>query len=217
MNLALARAAEKGVRSGPFEQSKGYCLRACRQWAESVPGIGTRYDSLFRGGGEEREATARLAGLRFVKANLGMPRNSLIANGGLQPGDMVVKLDVATNRWGDFSGHIGVMCEDLKRIAENSSTSKGRVRGALGFRTLAEFGSYDVVIRLPDPDAVPKMTKPSVVVSRFDGDGWVDKRIESVLVEDANYLPVQDLLTAAGVRYVVSEWGDGTPNVRIVG
>jgi hypothetical protein len=68
---------------------------------------------------------------------------------------MPVKTEVARNRWGDFSGHIGVVCLDLKRLAENSSTSKGRVRGALGFRTRAQWGDFDIVIRLPDPNAQP--------------------------------------------------------------
>ncbi|HEX8832843.1 MAG TPA: hypothetical protein VF719_01520, partial [Abditibacteriaceae bacterium] len=130
MNKTLAKIAEQGVYTGPFETMPGYCLRKCRQAVEQVPGIGTKYDRLFRGNGTKRDATATRAARRFLAAGLAFRRSELAKRGGLQPGDMPVKTEVARNRWGDFSGHIGVVCSDVKRIAENSSTSIGRVRGA---------------------------------------------------------------------------------------
>lgn len=161
MNKSIATHAENAVYKGNFETDKGFCMRFMRQNDESVEG--TKYEALWRGDGSERDATAARAGHRFLKAGLGFLASDLGAHGGLQPGDMPVKTQVAPNRWGDFSGHIGALCMDMKRIAENSSTSIGRVRGALGFRTLAQWGAFNIVIRLPDPSAIIVAPAPVVV------------------------------------------------------
>ena len=166
MNKSIATRAENGVYKGSFETDKGYCMRYMRQIDEAVEG--TKHDEIWRGDGSARDATAARAGHRFLAAGLGFLAKDLAAHGGLQPGDMPVKTKVAPNRWGDFSGHIGAVCMDVKRIAENSSTSIGRVRGALGFRTLAQWGAFDIVIRLPDPAdkiAVPIPIATPVVTS----------------------------------------------------
>lgn len=216
MNKSLARAAEAAINSGSFERKKGFCLRACRQFAEAVPGIGAKYDRLFRGDGAERDATASRAGKRFLKAGLGFLAKDVAKNGGLQPGDMLVKTDVAANRWGDFSGHIGVLCMDGERVAENSSTAKGRVRGALGFRTLAQYGSFDIVVRLPDPAAGVAAVAPAAPVNSLKDStiiivrGGAGRRVERE--------QIQKILVAAGVKVEkVAVWGDGTPAVFVEG
>lgn len=48
---------------------------------------------------------------------------------------------------GVYVGHVPGLGDDL--VAENSSTSIGRVSGAKGYRTLEQFGHYDLLGRLP--------------------------------------------------------------------
>lgn len=223
MNIALARAAERGVHKGRFELTKGYCLRFCREADETIDG--NKYDLLFRGTGRtqnerERNATATRAGHRFVAAGLGFLRKDLAKHGGLQAGDMLVKTDVAPNRWGDFSGHIGTLCEDLKRLAENSSTRIGRVRGALGFRTLEQFGDYDIVIRIPDSSAA-KIKVATVAVAEADSLMIVTRNVGAIrLITDEqngkSRAVVRETLAAAGLRIVKEgEWGDGTHTLYV--
>lgn len=149
MNKELAQAVEHGIDAGTFEHGKGFCLRAMRQGGEVL--YGSKYDRLFRGDGTQRDATAARAGVRFLKAGLGFYAHDAAEHGGLQAGDLLVKTNVAKNRWGDYSGHIGCLMMDLKRVGENSSTPVGRVHGALGYRTLPQFKAFDIVVRLPSP------------------------------------------------------------------
>lgn len=60
----------------------------------------------------------------------------------LQPGDLIYKLYAPY-------GHAAVVV-DADRIAENASTSIGRVNGALGYRTFEQWGTPDVIWRIPD-------------------------------------------------------------------
>jgi hypothetical protein len=230
MNLSLARTAASGVRSGNFETRTGFCLRACRQWAETV--YGTRYDRLFRGDGSERDATAARASYRFLASGLAFPAFELEAHGGLQAGDMPVKTKVAPNRFGEDSGHIGVVCED-GRIAENSSTSIGRVRSALGYRSRVQFGAFQLVVRLPDPrqprvtqSVIEAVTGPvlgptgaepknsdirsadikaadspeALILVRRRDDQWVGERIPTEKKGGHNWAEVRKVLAAAGVE-----------------
>lgn len=211
MNKSLALSMEGGIKAGTFERGKGFCLRACRQAYEKVGG--TKYDALFRGNGTERDATAARAGHRFLAQGLAFPASELKARGGLQPGDMPVKTQVARNRWGDFSGHIGVVCMDL-RIGENSSTSIGRVKGALGFRTQDQFGEFDIVIRLPDPKpevepvADPQPQQTSIILVTRDG----AKRLPTLRPDGQNWAQVRATLAALGLEIErEGEWSDGSP------
>lgn len=61
----------------------------------------------------------------------------------LLPGDLLIK----GAHEGAPDGHIGIYVGN-SNVAENSSTKIGRVSGAKGFRTLAQFGHYDGVVRV---------------------------------------------------------------------
>ena len=68
------------------------------------------------------------------------------------PGDLLYK----THGSGGF-GHVGICVGRLYLdtgdssiyVAENASTTIGRVSGAKGYRSLIQFGLFDVVVRLP--------------------------------------------------------------------
>ena len=122
---AIAEQAVRAVTDPRFEARPGWCQRWVRQVVEAV--AGQRYAAMMQG-------TARDSGLAAQRLGwtvMGPP----------QPGDLLYKLDRP-------SGHVGIMVAG-GRVAENSSTTRGRARGAVGYRTLAEFGRYDLIVRLP--------------------------------------------------------------------
>ena len=131
VNEELAAAAIKSVTDPAFESRKGFCSRFVREVVASV--YGDRYQDLF---GPWALATAG----DFEQAGLAVE-----ATPGPDPGDTLFK----TSGAGPF-GHLGIFVGD-KGIAENSSTSVGRVQGAKGYRSLSEFGPFQEVGRLPAP------------------------------------------------------------------
>ena len=110
MNEELAAAAIKAVTDPAFESRKDFCSRFVRQVVASV--YGDRYRDLF---GASALATAD----GFSQAGL-----SVEASPNPDPGDILFK----TSGAGPF-GHVGIFVGD-KGVAENSSTSIGRVQGA---------------------------------------------------------------------------------------
>jgi hypothetical protein len=137
MNSELAQAAIDGITDTRTERAPGYCSRWVRQVVEKLyPGI---YDGLFAGSANE-------TGLNFEHAGYGQPA----ANAGtIQIGDILVK------EFAPF-GHIGIYVGE-QGVAENSSTRIGRVLGAKGYRTLAQWGRPAIVVRLPQA----KPTQPA--------------------------------------------------------
>lgn len=207
-NKTLAGAMRNGIDSGKFEKAKGYCQRANRQAIQLV--YNSKYNSLMKG-------NARDTGFAMMSAGLAFKATELKERGGLQVGDILFKT------YQPF-GHVEIYLGD-NQTGGNSSTTVGRVNGALGYRTLAQFGTVDIIGRLPDPNEQqevarkPQITttaeESTVVVSVWDGAKWNDKRLPSLLKGNSNYLPVQELLRHAKVSFSLSEWGDGTPNIRI--
>lgn len=201
MNKSLASAAENGVHRGNFEQQKGFCGRFGRQATEVV--YGEKYDEEWRGDGTNREATAAKAAHRFLAHGLGFLYADRAAHGGLQPGDIGFKTQVAPNRWGDFSGHVGILCMDLKRWSENSSTGIGRVRGALGFRTLAQWGTPDIIVRLPDPAAKIVAATPVVIAPA----------IPLIIDWNGNLFTMESLIERSG--HIVEKVTEDLPRARV--
>ena len=129
VNEKLAAAAIKAVTDPAFESRKGFCSRFAREVVASV--YGDLYADLF---GPSALATAG----DFAQAGLAVE-----ATPKPDPGDILFKTAGA----GPF-GHVGIFTGD-KGVAENSSTSIGRVQGAKGYRLLAQFGPFQEVGRLP--------------------------------------------------------------------
>lgn len=123
----IAAQAVRAVSDPRFEARPGWCQRWARQVVEAV--AGGRFAAMMQGTARDSGLAAR----RLGWAVAGPPR----------PGDLLYKLGAA----GGY-GHVGIVVED-GRVAENSSTAVGRVRGAVGYRTLAAYGRYDVIVRLP--------------------------------------------------------------------
>ena len=129
MNKELASGAIKAVTDPAFESRKGFCSRLVREVVASA--YGDRYQDLF---GPSALATAG----DFEQAGL-----TVDATPNPDPGDILFK----TSGAGPF-GHVGIFTGD-KGVAENSSTSIGRVQGAKGYRSLAQFGPFQSIGRLP--------------------------------------------------------------------
>lgn len=123
---ATAQAAIAAVTDPAFEAEAGYCQRFVRQVVQSV--AGDRYDRLWA---DSAKATAQ----RCVDAGLAV-------EGDPADGDLLYR---TTGSGGH--GHVGIYVGD-GRVAENSSTKIGRVQGAKGYRSLKQFGPYDVLARL---------------------------------------------------------------------
>jgi len=127
--MKLAQNAALAVRVGHYETRRGYCSRFARQVTSYT--FGDRFNHLFGGNAAETAHRFNEAGCCWKAGEIE-----------LQPGDFLFK-----NKAGP-PGHVGIVTDTLL-VAENSSTKIGRVRGALGFRSLEQFGHFNYVGRLP--------------------------------------------------------------------
>lgn len=113
---------------------------------ETRPG-GAKYAYLFG-------SSARISADNFLRSPWGWHWPADKAKiGGIRAGDILFK------RFGSGGyGHVGIYAGNML-VAENSSTHVGRIQGAKGYRSLAQFnrdGGVDVIGRLPDPTAAEK-------------------------------------------------------------
>lgn len=129
VNEALEEAAVKAVTADGFETLPHYCQRWTRQVVETV--YGKRFEDVIH------KANAISAGLALRSAGYSIP----LQNGSV-PGDLLFKLH---GSGGD--GHVGIRVLGNK-VAENSSVHWDG-HDARGFRSLKEFGHFDLIIRLP--------------------------------------------------------------------
>jgi hypothetical protein len=130
-NAILARAAVTAVTNPNIETRSGMCSRFCRQVVQ--PLYGQEIDRLF---GASAIETARNFQHRGHTLD---PRSNTP-----RPGDLLFKTQA-----GRF-GHVGIYV-GARGVAENASTARGRVQGAKGYRTLEEYGKYNLIGRLPSP------------------------------------------------------------------
>ncbi len=146
-NQALARAATNGVTDRRFETEPTYCGRFVNQCVEmAYHGTPSRNAATYRSGpytrffGGYKRPTATTTGRNFQRDGCYVVR---VTGGRFEPGDILFKMH---GSGGD--GHVGIYVGG-GRVAENSSTPRGRVQGAKGYRSLAEYGHVDLVVRLP--------------------------------------------------------------------
>ena len=130
-NATLAATATSAITNPAFERRGGYCQRFVRQVVQRAHG--SRYDR-FHKSTAEASRKAWIAGGYAVN-----PKNGSVI------GDILYK--AATREVPE--GHVGIRVAG-NRVAENSTTSLGRVQGAKGFRTLEEFGAVKTIVRLRD-------------------------------------------------------------------
>ncbi|HEX8833979.1 MAG TPA: hypothetical protein VF719_07245 [Abditibacteriaceae bacterium] len=133
-SASLQSQARVALTDKRFETEKGLCSRFVRQ--VTVAEHKQKYRALF---GASAIVTTDL----FLRAGKAWPASRMLEHGGILPGDILFK----RNTSGKF-GHVGIYLGD-GLVAENSSTSTGRVQGAKGIRTLAQYGRFDYIGRLP--------------------------------------------------------------------
>jgi cell wall-associated NlpC family hydrolase len=126
----IAAAARAGITDPKFERAGGYCSRFVKQVV--VGALGWRLKKYFGGSASESYQLWRDAG--FTLPGSTRP---------LKPGDVLFK--PSAGRY----GHVGIYCDEA-HVAENSTTATGRVQGAKGYRTVAQFGTFQFIGRLPD-------------------------------------------------------------------
>ena len=153
----LARQALKALRSAAFTAESGRCEQFAREVFESLyPNAGAITQHFL--------ATARVSMMSFrdsiynVWDNIGGTPGAAPADGFLLPGDYLYK-GLATS---GLNGHVGIFfhnaglhTESVPSVCENSSWHMtagrvGNVSGAKGTRTLAEFGPFEMVVRLSE-------------------------------------------------------------------
>lgn len=200
MNKKIAEAAIEAVTNPqsssngtPYPLGKGLCQMFARLVlaAGASPAVSEHF----------RAPSAKESAAIWLKSGYGFRPGP-----GFKPeeGDFLYK----TTGSGGY-GHVGIYTR--RGVAENSSTLIGRVRGALGFRTLKQYGHFDVVGRYPEKQAIKAPAKAvasqkdtTVIIVRGD----INKRVERG--------QIQEILAAAGVKVLdVGKWGDGTPAIFV--
>lgn len=129
-NPALAAVAEAALRDVNFTRRGSECQRFIRQIIQA------RYGGAFD---KYHDASAELSRRRWAKSPYAVPPGN-----GSVVGDILYKRGTKANPY----GHVGIRVPGNK-VAENSTTSKGRIQGAKGYRSLEDFGTVDLIVRLP--------------------------------------------------------------------
>lgn len=177
MNKTLASAALNALTAKGFENEKGYCQRWVRQVVQSSP-LGHEYDRFFK---ESAKSTAEA----FLNSEFGFSAHS-ITKGDLQVGDILYK----TEGSGGF-GHVGILTE--KGVAENSSYHARNDTDARGLRTLAQYGAFQVVVRLPDPRTVAKPVASIEQKLVLD-----NKLLDMKFIDNEVFIHIRDALALGG-------------------
>jgi hypothetical protein len=190
-------------------REKGYCQKFVRQILESV------YQKKYA---PYMKASAKVTAHAFLNAGLGVRYNGQA----LEPGDILFK----TVGSGGF-GHVGVWTGS--KVAENSSYHARRDSDARGFRSLSEYGEFQVLVRLPDPrpatvtgnNAPPPQQQALDKETRFYLQAlYPDTHLPGAFIKgDTLYAPVKETVKAFG--FVVVKYNDrrkdmGRVDVRAV-
>lgn len=185
-NDKLAQVAIDGVENSNWApHESGWCQVFVRLCYEHV--YGKTYEGF-------RRKSANLTGRAFRAGGLAMTKAQA---GALQAGDILYKCPDNL----DHYGHVGIFVGN-DRIAENSSTSIGRVRGALGFRTVSQFGSYDLIVRLPAVNAKkPDESKPArLILAVKDGGNLRYVHLKNSILKDGRFgVDVNEVTQELGV------------------
>lgn len=183
-NQKLADAAVAGITNPNYEEAPGYCQRFAREVIEGV--YGAKYSPNFQPSAKDTAYALLAAGLAMAADEAGT----------LQIGDVIYKTTTA----GPF-GHVGIYV-DQSRIAENSSTSIGRVQGAKGFRTPAQWGTPQVVFRITDTSGNYTLYLSGVELTLMP------------VIDGASFCPVRVWAAALGVSV---DWDLATQQVVLQG
>jgi hypothetical protein len=175
-NQEIADAAIAAMNDPNIESRPGFCSRFVRQVIAKV--YGDKYRGLFG-------ASAIDTGNSFKRSGLDA---SVTQQNQLEVGDILFKM-----RGSGGFGHVGIYV-GARGIASNSSTSIGRVSGAKGFRTLGQWGQWDLVGRIPGSS--PAQAQSPVMYQLMLN----DVKIADMPVHNGQaWCPVRSWATALGV------------------
>lgn len=147
----IADVAQRAMRDANFTDTPGHCQMFARQVAEAVGGeAGAVMDQYRAGSALETLENFTGTGYDVWASSDGPPL-------GIQEGDFLYKSDKTSGP----AGHVGIAANGRREglpgtvviVYENSSyhenpAHKGNREGAKGFRTLAGFGPFDLLVRL---------------------------------------------------------------------
>lgn len=200
MNRTLAAVALRALVAPGYETHKGYCARWVRQCDETACGD-ERHNDYWR---TDDSPSAAKSAVAFRDAGLGFNYSGQ----SLQIGDILFK----TLGSGGF-GHVGIYTP--RGVAENSSYQAARSGNgdARGLRSLAAFGAFQIVARLPDPRAVAPPVAPVIHAPRV----WTfnDKPIPGARIDAGRLMaPVADVLHLLGLTIDASAVTAEGGNIR---
>ena len=131
MNTKLAQRAVKAVTDPAFCARRGMCQCFARQVIQAE--LGDAYDD-YHG------PNATVSAYRWR-------RGGYAVSGSPERGDLLYKTNGEFGHVGIYVGGVEGRGQDL--VAENSSKSIGRVQGAKGYRSLRDYGPWDILVRIP--------------------------------------------------------------------
>lgn len=132
MNTRLRNQAVEAVTDPAFIASRGMCQAFARQVVQAV--YGDEYDD-YHG------PSAKVSAHRW-------DRGGFRIRSAVEPGDLLYKTG---GSWGHVGVYVGtVPGHGNALVAENSSTSIGRVSGAKGYRSLGQYGEWQITVRIDD-------------------------------------------------------------------
>ena len=147
----IADAAQGAMRDPAFVDTPGQCQHFAREVAEAVGGEVARVMDTYRAG------TARETLHNFLGTGYDIWAHGDGPIPALQEGDFLYK----SERTSGPAGHVGIAANGRREglpattiiVYENSSyhenpVHEGNKDGAKGFRTLAQFGPFDLLVRL---------------------------------------------------------------------
>lgn len=192
MNQSIVKSARKGLKAKGFFTRRGLCQGWVRQVVADA--MGSEWENIVRA------PSAKEAAFKLLKSGHAHHYNGKPSS--LEPGDLLYK----TEGSGGF-GHTGVYLGD-NEVAENSSYHARHDSDARGIRTLAQFGAFQVVARLPDPKAkdadliVPKPAPAVAPAHAITADPQLvlnGKLVCQVIkIGGAIWAPVRPILEASG-------------------
>ena len=151
----LAIQAVKALRLPEFESEAGYCQRFVRQVFFSLYGQEYPYSNFA---GSALETMHNFASTKYARwNNIGSVVPVERVKRMIEPGDYLYKGSATSGSFGHvgiaFNNNTGLSTNGTVSVAENSSyhtnpAHDGNVSGAKGFRTLEEFGSFELLVRL---------------------------------------------------------------------
>jgi hypothetical protein len=146
MSKALAKQAEIGLTDKSSVSEAGMCQKFQRQQIMATYGQ-KKYEKYFQ---KYMKPSAYETMMAFKKSPYAITPDPDVLGGGSVVGDILYKGRKTSGKF----GHVGTRIAGNK-VAENSSSHVNPAaadRDARGTRSLASYGAFELIVRLPEPD-----------------------------------------------------------------